>query len=401
MAATATATSLGLALHRRDHDPSSHRRPVPSSCLTSTSAYRIRRAKCCRRGVPPPSAAAAAGGGLEGILKHSLNNETMPSSSTKATSSMADHVSLSSLHHHPSSQSSCFATSKPNHDSTHKYNHSPKIPRRSLALLPASSLLFSASSSFAIDNANAPSSSTIDTTITDRIFMDFSICPSFFSNDRTLGAELASCPDSEPLGRVVFGLYGRLLPITTANFKTTCTTSAYRGTLVHKVLQGQFFAAGRQGSRRDKGVVQPPSKLVRNVETVDPKAYQLRHARPGTLSLCLEQNDDDDSIKLSPDYHNVEFLVTTGPGPCPELDDQNIVFGTVLEGMDVITSIATIPTYKPGERIQFFNDFAQLIGDERAQSARAMWDRPQKTVYISGCGELKVTKPSLSPPSLP
>ncbi|EMS67885.1 Peptidyl-prolyl cis-trans isomerase B [Triticum urartu] len=431
MAATATATSLGLALHRRDHDPSSHRRPVPSSCLTSTSAYRIRRAKCCRRG-----------NDISTILKHSLNNETMPSSSTKATSSMADHVSLSSLHHHPSSQSSCFATSKPNHDSTHKYNHSPKIPRRSLALLPASSLLFSASSSFAIDNANAPSSSTIDTTITDRIFMDFSICPSFFSNDRTLGAELASCPDSEPLGRVVFGLYGRLLPITTANFKTTCTTSAYRGTLVHKVLQGQFFAAGRQGSRRDKGVVQPPSKLVRNVETVDPKAYQLRHARPGTLSLCLEQNDDDDSIKLSPDYHNVEFLVTTGPGPCPELDDQNIVFGTVLEdtlnkllakaelgllrllvprnlamssnggghravsthpgpGMDVITSIATIPTYKPGERIQFFNDFAQLIGDERAQSARAMWDRPQKTVYISGCGELKVTKPSLSPPSLP
>lgn len=98
------------------------------------------------------------------------------------------------------------------------------------------------------------------------------------------------------------------------------------------MLQGQFFAAGRQGSRRDKGVVQPPSKLVRNVETVDPKAYQLRHARPGTLSLCLEQNDDDDSIKLSPNYHNVEFLVTTGPGPCPELDGQNIVFGTVLEG---------------------------------------------------------------------
>ncbi|KAM3193020.1 hypothetical protein ACQJBY_069911 [Aegilops geniculata] len=351
--------------------------------------------------MPHSSSVVIAGNDISTILKHSLNNETMPSSSTKATSSMADHVSLSSLHHHPSSQSSCFAISKPNHDSTHKYNHSPKIPRRSLALLPASSLLFSASSSFAIDNANAPSSSTIDTTITDRIFMDFSICPSFFSNDRTLGAELASCPDSEPLGRVVFGLYGRLLPITTANFKTTCTASAYRGTLVHKVLQGQFFAAGRQGSGRDKGVVQPPSKLVRNVETLDPKAYQLRHARPGTLSLCLEQNDDDDSIKLSPNYHNVEFLVTTGPGPCPELDDQNIVFGTVLEGMDVITSIATIPTYKPGERIQFFNDFAQLIGDERAQSAKAMWDRPQKTVYISGCGELKVTKPSLSPPSLP
>uniref|UniRef100_A0A0E0ISE9 Uncharacterized protein n=1 Tax=Oryza nivara TaxID=4536 RepID=A0A0E0ISE9_ORYNI len=70
-------------------------------------------------------------------------------------------------------------------------------------------------------------------------------------------------------------------------------------------------------------------------------------------------------------------------------------------GMNVITSIATIPTYKPAERIRFFNDFAQLIGDERAQTARALWDRPLKTVYISDCGELKVTKPSLSPPSLP
>jgi hypothetical protein len=71
---------------------------------------------------------------------------------------------------------------------------------------------------------------------------------------------------------------------------------------------------------------------VRNVETVDPKAFELKHVRPGTLSLCLGQNDDDDEIKLDPEYHNMEFLVTTGPGPCPELDNENIVFGTVLEG---------------------------------------------------------------------
>ncbi|XP_010234554.1 peptidyl-prolyl cis-trans isomerase CYP28, chloroplastic isoform X2 [Brachypodium distachyon] len=325
----------------------------------------------------------------------------LPSSNSRATSSIAYPGSLSSLQHHPNSQHSCFPISKPNHDNTHKYNESPKIPRRSLALLPASCLLLYASSSFARDDANAPSTSTVDTTITDRVFMDFSICPSYFSSERTLGAKLASCPDSETLGRVVFGLYGRLLPITTANFKATCTASAYQGALVHKLRQGQFFAAGHQEPRRDKGAVQPPSGLVSNAETVDPKAYQLRHARPGTLSLCIGQNDDDEGIKLNPNYHNVEFLVTTGPGPCPELDDQNIVFGTVLEGMDVITSIATIPTYKPAERIRFFNEFAQLIGDERAQTARAMWDRPQKTVYISNCGELKVTKPSLSPPSLP
>ncbi|KAJ1267978.1 hypothetical protein BS78_07G100800 [Paspalum vaginatum] len=305
-----------------------------------------------------------------------------------------------SLHHHPNGHHASFHPSRTNHDNTHKCIQSSKIPRRCFFSLPASSLLLH-TYSLAVDGRNTPSTSTLDTTVTDRIFMDFSVCPSYFRSDRPLGAVLSSCPDSQPVGRVVFGLYGRLLPITTANFKAMCTAAAYRGTLVHKLFPGQFFAAGRQGSRREKGEVQPPSGLIRNSEIINPKAFKLRHARPGTLSLCLGQNDDDDEIKLSPNYHNVEFLVTTGPGPCPELDGQNIVFGTVLEGMDVIASIATIPTYKPAERIRFFNDFAQWIGDERAQTARTMWDRPLKTVYISDCGELKVTKQSISPPSLP
>ncbi|KAG2627893.1 peptidyl-prolyl cis-trans isomerase CYP28, chloroplastic-like isoform X4 [Panicum virgatum] len=293
----------------------------------------------------------------------------LSSSSIRAASSTVYPAYLG-LHQNPKSHHASFHPSKTNHANTYKCVESPKIARRSLFFLPASFLLLHTSSSLAVDDTNTPSTLAIDTTITDRIFMDFSVCPSYFRSDRPLGAELSSCPDSEPLGRVVFGLYGRLLPITAANFKATCPTAAYRGTLVHKLLQGQFFSAGRQGSRHDKGEVQPPSGLIRNSETVNPKAFKLRHARPG-------------------------------PGPCPELDGQNIVFGTVLEGMDVITSIATIPTYKPAERIRFFNDFAQLIGDERAQTARALWDRPLKTVYISDCGELKVTKQSLSPPSLP
>ncbi|XP_020267023.1 peptidyl-prolyl cis-trans isomerase CYP28, chloroplastic, partial [Asparagus officinalis] len=235
--------------------------------------------------------------------------------------------------------------------------------------------------------------------VTDRVFMDFSVCPSYFRSDRPIGSDLAACPDSEPIGRVVFGLYGKILPRTVANFKAMCGSEAYKGTLIHKILEGQFFAGGRQG-RRDKGEVRPPSNISRNTEIVDPKAFQLKHLRPGTLSLCLSENDDYDEIKLDPDYRNVEFLVTTGPGPCPQLDNQNIVFGTVLEGMDVVTAIAAIPTYIPAERIRLFNDFAEFIGDERAQTARTMWNKPLKTIYISDCGELKVAKPSLTP-SLP
>ncbi|XP_038710410.1 peptidyl-prolyl cis-trans isomerase CYP28, chloroplastic [Tripterygium wilfordii] len=246
------------------------------------------------------------------------------------------------------------------------------------------------------------SSPPLDTKITDRVFMDFSICPNYSRSDRTVSDSLPSiCADTTPLGRVVIGLYGHLVPLTVSNFKTMCTSSlpSYKNTLIHKIFPGQFFLAGRQGIK-EKGELHPPLDLARNTESVDSRAFLLRHSRPGVVSLCLSENDDDDDVKLDPDYRNVEFLITTGPGPCPQLDNKNIVFGTVLEGLDVVREIASIPTYKPSERIRQFNDLAEFLGDERAQNARALWNKPLKAVYISDCGELKVTNPSLSP-SLP
>ncbi|KAH6818492.1 Cyclophilin-like peptidyl-prolyl cis-trans isomerase family protein [Perilla frutescens var. frutescens] len=277
----------------------------------------------------------------------------------------------------------------------HHRGRLPLINRRSLLFL-SSTLPLSTSLSSSAATPPAP-----DTTITDRVFLDFSLCPSYFSS-RTLGeSDLSLCSESEPVGRVVLGLYGNIVPITVANFKSMCNGSSgstYKGTLVQKIFPGQFFTAGRQG-RRDKGEVKPPSSsaLIRNTETVDSKAFLLEHSRPGVLSLCLSENDDDDNLKLSPNYHNVEFLITTGPGPCPQLDNRNIVFGSVLEGLDVVTAIASIPTYKPGERIRQYNDFAEFLGDGRAKTARAIWNRPLKTLYISDCGEIRVAKPTLSP----
>ncbi|KAL2327372.1 hypothetical protein Fmac_020799 [Flemingia macrophylla] len=269
------------------------------------------------------------------------------------------------------------------------------MTRRSLLLLSTASTTTTATSA-ALSLPPTP-------TVTDRVFMDFSLCPNNFLPDR---ADTLSplCSDSSLLGRVVLGLYGNLVPLTVSNFKSMClglnaTTSSYKNTLVHKVFPGQYFLAGRQG-RPDKGEVRPPHDLPRNTETVDPKAFALTHSRPGVVSLSLSENDDDDEIKLDPSYRNVEFLITTGPGPCPQLDNKNIVFGTVLQGLDVITAIASIPTYQPSERIRQFNDLAEFFGDGRAQNARNIWNRPLTTVYISDCGELKVAKPSLTP-SLP
>lgn len=209
------------------------------------------------------------------------------------------------------------------------------------------------------------------------------------------------------MGRVILGLYGKLVPVTVSNFKTMCKSNgpSYKNSAVHKVLPGQYMVAGRQGKRSEIVGDGPDGEraskgLARNVEAVDPRAFVLAHDRAGVVSLCLGLNDDDEEVKLDPGYRNVEFLITTGPGPCPELDGKNIVFGTVVEGLDVIRAIAAVPTFEPGERIRQFNELAELIGDERAQMGRAMWNRPLKTVYISDCGELMVAKPTLSP-SLP
>ncbi|XP_039051367.1 peptidyl-prolyl cis-trans isomerase CYP28, chloroplastic-like isoform X2 [Hibiscus syriacus] len=193
----------------------------------------------------------------------------------------------------------------------------------------------------------------LDTTITDRVFLDFSLCPTYFRSTTAVDST-PLCSDPTSLGRLVLGLYGNLLPITVSTFKLMCTSSSYKNTLVHKIFPGQFFQAGRQGRSREYGELHlPPSlDLPRNTETVDSKAFLLKHSRAGVVSLCLSENDDDDEVKLDSDYRNVEFLITTGPGPCPQLDNNNIVFGTVLEGLDVVTAIASIPTYKPSEKIR-------------------------------------------------
>ncbi|KAL5839890.1 hypothetical protein ACOSQ4_012498 [Xanthoceras sorbifolium] len=269
------------------------------------------------------------------------------------------------------------------------------ISRRSLLLLSSSSLSLPPSS----PSPPPPPPSPIDTTITDRVFMDFSLCPSSFRPERD-----SICPTTTtPLGRLVIGLYGHLVPTTVSIFKSLCTSSSttYKNTRVHKIFPGQFILAGRQSPRGIKGKIHPPMDfLPRNNDIVDSRAFMLTHSRGGVVSLCLSENDDDDETKLDPDYRNVEFLITTGPGPCPQLDSKNIVFGTVLQGMDVVTAIAAMRTYKPWEQIQILNYLAGFLGDERAEHARAIWNMPIKTVYISDCGELKVTKPSL-PPSLP
>ncbi|KAJ7295146.1 hypothetical protein O6H91_11G017300 [Diphasiastrum complanatum] len=271
----------------------------------------------------------------------------------------------------------------------------PSAGRRSLLIIGITAIALSEANAGAEEaEPQAPESGDPDTTITDKVFFDISLCPPLTRSNAS-----SICKEADPLGRIVLGLYGKQVPQTVRNFKAMCTGKAgstYQGTTFHKVMQGQYIQAGRQGLK-ERGEVPPPTNMDRNLETINPSAFKLKHIRPGTVSLCLAENDDEDSVKLRSDYRNVEFLITTGPGPVPQLDNGNIVFGTVLEGMDVVASLSALPTYKPSERVRQFNEIAELLGDDRAANARNVWDRPIKPVVISKCGELQAIHPSLTP----
>ena len=85
-------------------------------------------------------------------------------------------------------------------------------------------------------------------------------------------------------------------------------------------------------------------------------------------------------MRLSTKYRNAEFLITTGPGPVPDLDGGNIVFGRVIEGMDTISRISEVPVFSPSEKLQVLNSLAKAVGDDRAAKARSSWGKPIQPV---------------------
>ncbi|XP_046543730.1 peptidyl-prolyl cis-trans isomerase 7-like [Haliotis rubra] len=137
-------------------------------------------------------------------------------------------------------------------------------------------------------------------------------------------------------GRVTFELFKDKVPKTAENFRALCTGEKgktkngkplhYKGCVFHRVIK-EFMI---QGGDFTKGDGTGGESIYG--ETFKDENFTDKHTKPGLLSMA----------NCGPNTNGSQFFITTVVTSW--LDGKHVVFGKVVEGMDIVEKLEAVDT---------------------------------------------------------